>query len=234
MADWNSIYNELDLLYQRANRRAKVLRAALPPREWAPLHHLALVTDEIQIVTLFFFSGAAATRQGAPPVAPYAHEALRAWADRVEPDHSAYTMARIVAPAHCASMEGALPAIGRRWIDQTVINRIAPAHPGATLTVEQVARWLVPSAKSGGAQWVRRVSEVFDMQIPTALEQSLIDLISFRNAVVHPERWDIVGAGPDEEVRTRVCCWSFAVAVLAELAAESIARSRVPGLLLPA
>jgi hypothetical protein len=234
--DWNSTYDTLEALEGRAIRREPILREVLSPKEWAPLHHLSFATRGISIVTMMFFAGLRTSGSGIALVPAPAQELVRTWAVKVDPDHTAFIIARMVAAAHCASMEGVLPAIGNKWIDQAVVDRVARAHgKGFTTDRQDLIERLVPSGKNGGTIWLRHVAEVFDLEapLPSALKESLVDLVAFRNAVIHPKRWDIVGAGPDAEMRARIGCWNFSVMILAGLAMESIAKSKSPGLTLP-
>jgi hypothetical protein len=159
-----------------------------------------------------------------------AEDRMRIWAaDPAGHNRPQWTIVAMAAGAWCNVLEGFFNGIAATAIDAKAIARVRVAFPnafGKDDSIESVRTAITsrmrPSTKKKG-QSLRYIEAVFGCKLDPMVGVGLRSLVSFRNAVTHPEQ----GRTHDEHRNTpssdEWVAWSAAVRVLAGTVIRALA-----------
>jgi hypothetical protein len=215
----------LDALAATLIASEKTLETSASKELVAILGKLRTFGSDIFTVAIIYIAGFDAIKSGTVPAIPVVQEWIRRVGVR-----SPWTIAAMTSTALCASLEGFLREFGTAAVDSARVARVRSLARGRALPVDeeaakgQIRGWLVPTAKTGGKQWLARIEEVFDLRLDPAVQECLVSLIDARNKFAHDPRPELGGVyqiSTGEEVK----CWGMAVFVLGHALVSVTTRS---------
>ncbi len=191
-ADPKALEKRLTAIAQRFEAHVATLNEQLPEDEKQILNAYLQTLHRIQMVTFLFFEGLSSVESGAPMRAsPEAEVSMRNWILSEPPWCVRWTLAGNMAASSCAALEELLYGCAIRWTNAGTITRLQRLgerwQRKEAAEIQTIAQRVRPSGKNGGKPWMRRVEDVFECEVDSAVQDGVCDMIAFRNRFLHGE-----------------------------------------------
>jgi hypothetical protein len=236
-SNWPAIAERLAVLVQSVGDIAPDLHGRVPSDDLWQFKALVDTGDDIYATTIVALRAIDELGKEAHKISNLGPDGgydtddrLRSWAaDPAGHGRPQWTVVAMAATAWCNVLEGFLNGISATAINVHAVARVRKAFPDVEIDWASVesARPLIasrvrPSTKKK-AQWFRYIEAVFGCNVDANVAIALRSLVSFRNAVIHPER----GRSHDEHRRHALSdewvAWSLAVRALAGTVMRALA-----------